>query len=62
MLYIAYFIIMSCHNIPKNVPKIFHFILVRVGKQFMHRPNAIEPPTNSNFEAFGEGGRGKGKA
>ena len=22
-------------------------------KQFVHTPNAIEPPTNSNFEAFG---------
>ena len=53
MLYIAYFIIVSGHNINfflQNLP----FLTCRGGKlQFVHTPNAIEPPTNSNFEAFG---------
>ena len=56
MLYIAYFIIVSGHNIKKRFGKIFYFGGVETGKlleQFVHTPNAIEPPTNSNFEAFG---------
>ena len=52
MLYIAYFIIVSGHNIKKRFGKIFHFGGVEARKlfwQFVHTPNAIEPPTNSNF-------------
>ena len=29
-------------------------------KQLVHKPNAIESPTDSNFEAFGGGGGGQG--
>ena len=66
MLYIAYFIIVSGHKIKKmfckNFPFLtcrgwktaFHPLHVKNGKkQFVHTPNAIEPPTNNNFEAFG---------
>ena len=55
MLYIGYFIIVSAHNIKKRLQK-FPFstdIGWKLLKQFVHTPNAIEPPTNSNFEAFG---------
>ena len=54
MLYIAYFIIVSTHNIKNIFCIIFHFSPVEGGKlQLVHTPNAIEPPTNSNVEAFG---------
>ena len=56
MLYIAYFIIVSGHNIKKMFCKICHFLPVEAGKllgQFVHTPRAIEPPTGGNFEAFG---------
>ena len=62
MLYMAYFIIVSGHNIKKTFCKIFHFgpRSLEGGKlQFVHTPNAIEPPTNNNLEAFG-GGHGSG--
>ena len=58
MLYIANFIIVGGQKI-KFFCTIFHFSPVKGGKggklleQFVHTPNAIEPPTNSNFEAFG---------
>ena len=56
MLYIAYFIIVSGYNIKKMFCEIFHFLPVESGKlleQFVRTPKAIEPPTNSNLEAFG---------
>ena len=55
MLYIGYFIIVSGHTIKKKFCKNFHFGPIEANieaKQFMHTPNAIEPPTNSNSEAF----------
>ena len=56
MLYIAYFIIVRGHNIEKMFCKNFPSLPAEGGKlhkQLVHTPNAIEPPTNSNFEAFG---------
>ena len=54
MLYIAYFIIVSGHNIKKKLQN-FPFLTCRGWKtaEAVCAPNAIEPPTNSNFEAFG---------
>ena len=57
MLYIAYFIIVSGHNIKKMFCKIFHSSPIEGGKlleQFVHTPKAMEPPTNSNSIAFGK--------
>ena len=54
MLYIGYFIIVN-RNIKKKL-QIFHFCPIEGGQlleQFVHKPNATEPPTNNNFEAFG---------
>ena len=55
MLYTAYLIIVIGHNIKKNFQH-FPFLISCEGgkllKQFVHTPNAIEPPTKSNFEAF----------
>ena len=53
MLYIAYFIIVSGHNIKIFFAKFSIFDLWRVENCCAHTPNAIEPPTNSSFEAFG---------
>ena len=56
MLYIGYFIIVSGHNIKKMFCKVSIFDRKRPENcfvQFVYTPNAIEPPTNSNFEAFG---------
>ena len=52
MLYIAYFIIVSGHNIKKKFAKFSIFNLWRV-ENCLSSPDAIEPPTNSNFGAFG---------
>ena len=54
MLYIAYFIIVSGHNTKNCFCKNFPFLTCRGWKtvQFVHTPNAIEPPTNSKFWGF----------
>ena len=57
MLYIAYFIIVSGHNVKEMFCKIFYFSPIEGAKlleQFVHTPKAIEPPTNSNSIAFGK--------
>ena len=49
MLYIAYFIIVSGHNIKKIICKIVHFGRAEGGKllkRFVHTPKAIEPPSH----------------
>ena len=66
MLYIAYFITVSGHNIKKMFCKRdreiernrenFHFGRVegrKLHRRFVHTPKAIEPPTNGNSIAFG---------
>ena len=51
MLYIAYFIFVGSHNTRKLIRN-FAFLTCR-GWQFVHTPKAMEPHTNSKFEAFG---------
>ena len=54
MLYIAYFIIVSGHNVTFFL-QTFPFLTCRgwkIASRFVHTPKAIEPPTNSNFETF----------
>ena len=53
MLYMAYSIIVSGHNIKIYFAKFSILDLWRVENCFVHTPKAIAPPTNSNFEAFG---------
>ena len=62
MLYIRYFSIVNGHNIQKKMKEKgkenYPYGAVESGKlhkQVVRTPNATEPPTKNNFEAFGGG-------